>query len=147
MAAQARVSESQGDTWKVAYFKRHKDDDLNESTPARTYLKEAPAKVAAFFNVVIVEVAGAPPTKFAGGGYWEAMHGEMTGYFEIRKKYRGMHYRLFCLLDQDGKNSKPLLTVLCGMTKPDRSTFSDDDYAAVRALGDEYVARNPRSLA
>lgn len=147
LAAQAKIAESQGDTWKVAYFRRHKDDDPNEPIPARTYLKEAPAKVAAFFNVVIVQVAAAPPTKFAGGGYWEAMHGDMTGYFEIRKKYRGMHHRLFCLLDQDATDSKPLLTALCGMTKPDRTTFSDSDYAAVRALGEEYLARNPRSLA
>ena len=29
---------------------------------------------------VLIAVAGAPPKKFAGGGYWEAMHGDMTGW-------------------------------------------------------------------
>lgn len=147
LAAQAKISESSHDRWRVAYFKRHKDDDPDEATPAREYLRTVPPAVAAFFQAVVVEVAAAPPTKFAGGGYWEAMHGDMTGYFEVRKKYRGMHYRLFCRLDEDAEGAAPLLTLVCGMTKPDRTTFEASDYAAVRALGDEYLARNPRSLA
>jgi hypothetical protein len=32
------------------------------------------------------------------------------------------------------------------MGKPFRTTFSDRDYAKVRALGDEYRARKPRSV-
>jgi hypothetical protein len=147
MAAQAKIASQPEDAWDVKYFKRQPGDDPAEACPGRDYLRDCPPGVAAFFSVVIVQVAGAPPTKFGGGGYWEAMHGDMTGYFELRKKHRGMHYRLYCLLDEASEGTKPLLTVLCGMTKPDRTVFSDAAYAEVRALGDEYLARNPRSLA
>jgi len=27
---------------------------------------------------------GAPPPRFSGGGKWEAMHGDMAGYYEVR---------------------------------------------------------------
>jgi hypothetical protein len=58
------------------------------------------------------------------------------------------HYRLYCLLDYDAKNvDKPLLVVVVGHDKPSRTTLSPRDYAAVRALGEEYFARNPRSTA
>jgi hypothetical protein len=147
MAAQAKINPSQSDRWEVAYFKRHKSDDASEIAPGQNYLKnDCPIAVSAHMRAVVVQVAGAPPDKFAGGGYWEAMHGAMTGYFEVRKKYRGNHYRLFCVLDEESKGTKPLLTILCGMTKPDRTTFSDADYAWVRDMGEEYRSRNPRSV-
>jgi hypothetical protein len=95
------------------YFKRHPDDDPNETTPA-----------------------------------WEAMHGDMTGWFEVRKDGPSRHhYRLFCLLDYEAAgHSKPLLVVIDGRDKPFRTELSEADYAAVRALGEEYWKRNPRSL-
>jgi hypothetical protein len=34
---------------------------------------------------VLTAVAAAPPHRFSGGGYWEAMHGEMTGYCEVSR--------------------------------------------------------------
>jgi hypothetical protein len=37
--------------------------------------------VRAKFAAIVVAVATAPPFRFAGGGYWEAMHGDMTGWF------------------------------------------------------------------
>ena len=100
-------------------------------------------------RAVLVAVATAPPKKFSGGGYWEAMKGEMSGWFEVRADGpKRHHYRLFCLLDYDAKgHDKPLLVVIDGRDKPFRTVLSDDDYAAVRALGEEYKARNPRSLA
>jgi hypothetical protein len=147
IAAQAKIAPRFEDVWDVKYFQRHPDDDAARRCPGRDYLRDCPPSVAAFFSVVIVQVADAPPTKFGGGGYWEAMHGEMTGYFEVRKRHRGMHYRLFCILDEASQGTKPLLTVLCGMTKRDRTVFSDAEYLEVRALGDEYLARNPRSIA
>ncbi len=87
--------------------------------------------------------------RFAGGGYWEAMHGDMTGWFEIRVDGpERTHYRLFYLLDYDAKEiAKPLLVVVDGRSKPFRTTLADADYVVVRALGAEYGARNPRSLA
>jgi hypothetical protein len=49
---------------------------------------------------ILTHVAAAPPKRFSGGGYWEAMHGEMTGWFEVRVDGpQRRHYRLFCLLD------------------------------------------------
>lgn len=57
------------------------------------------------------------------------------------------HYRLFCLLDYEAKErEKPLLVVVDGRDKPFRTTISEADYVAVRELGREYRARNPRSL-
>jgi hypothetical protein len=100
-------------------------------------------------RAVLVEVAAAPPKRFAGGGYWEAMKGEMTGWFEVRVDGpRRHHYRLFCRLDYDAHGrSKPLLVVISGLSKPFRTQPSDADYEHVRELGREYLSRNPRSLA
>jgi hypothetical protein len=77
------------------------------------------------------------------------MKGDMTGWFEVRvdgpKRH---HFRLFCRLDYDAADrDKPLLVVITGKDKPFRTELSAADYAAVRALGNEYLARNPRSIA
>lgn len=143
------------DPHDVVYFQRHADDDPAQTIPGRDFLRSCPTSVRAKFAAVLVAVATAPPHRFAGGGYWEAMHGDMTGWFEIRldgpKPEGGKgrhHYRLFCLLDYDAKNAdRPLLTVVTGMGKPFRTTLRDRDYAQVRQLGEEYRARNPRSIA
>ena len=89
---------------------------------------------------------------FAGGGQWEAMHGDMTGYFEARvtsKTPNGKwHFRLFCLLDYDETGTTlALLTVIDGAAKPYQTTLPDSRYAGISELGNEYLARNPRSLA
>lgn len=117
--------------------------------PGREFLLACPAAVQAKFWTYLIAVAAAPPKRFAGGGRWEAMHGSMTGWFEVRADGRQRHhYRLYCLLDYDAAGlDKPLLVVICGMDKPYRSTFAEADYAKVRRLGDEYRSRNPRSLA
>jgi hypothetical protein len=75
----------------------------------------------------------APPKRFSGGGYWEAMKGDMTGWFEVRVDGpMRHHYRLF-LLDYDAQDhDKPLLVVIDGRDKPFSTTFSDADYAAGR---------------
>jgi len=100
-------------------------------------------------RAVLVAVAAAPPKRYSGGGYWEAMKGDMTGWFEVRvdgpKRH---HYRLFCRLDYEAEDAtKPLLVVITGLDKPFRTELSDSDYAGVRQLGDEYLSRNPRSIA
>lgn len=47
---------------------------------------------------VLHAVAEAPPPAYSGGGYWEAMHDDMSGYFEVRMDGPSRtHYRLFCL--------------------------------------------------
>jgi hypothetical protein len=56
--------------------------------------------------------------------------------------------RFLCRLDYEANDqSKPLLVVIDGRSKPFRTELSAADYLAVRALGDEYLARNPRSIA
>jgi hypothetical protein len=76
------------------------------------------------------------------------MKGEMTGWFEVRVDGRQRHhYRLFCRLDYEAEGrDKPLLTVITGLDKPFRTVLTDEDYAGVRRLGEEYLARNPRSV-
>ncbi len=149
-----RVRPRREDPHEVVYFRRHRDDDPAETIPGRDFLQSCPAGVRAKFAAVLVAVAGAPPHRFAGGGYWEAMHGDMAGWFEVRvdgpKPSGGKgrhHYRLYCLLDFDAEGrDKPLLVVVTGMDKPFRTTLSAADYAAVRKLGEEYRGRNPRSV-
>lgn len=85
-------------------------------------------------RAALIAVASAPPKRFAGGGYREAMKGEMTGWFELRVDGPGRHhYRLFCLLHYEAQGvDKPLLVVIDGRNKPFRTTLSNADYAAVR---------------
>ncbi len=99
---------------------------------------------------VIKAVADAPPPQFSGGGKWEAMHGEMTGYFEVRVDGPAPHhYRLYCLLERDGADmglGGPSLVLFTGKDKPFRTVLSKQDYASVRSLGEEYRQRRPRSV-
>lgn len=75
------------------------------------------------------------------------MHGEMAGLHEVRvDRPARHHYRLFCLLDTRAVGRGPLLVLLCGADKPFRTTLSSATYAEVRALRDEYLSRNPRSV-
>lgn len=144
-----RTGPSPDDVHEVVYFKRHRGDDPSQAAPGRDALNSYPAKVRATMRAALIAVASAPPKRFSGGGYWEAMKGDMTGWFELRVDGpRRHHYRLFCLLDYEAKGvDKPLLIVIDGRDKPFRTTLSDADYAAVRRLGEEYLSRNPRSLA
>jgi hypothetical protein len=139
---------SSDDAHDVAFFRRHDDDGNRHAVPGREFLNACPIKVRATMRAVLTQVAAAPPKRFAGGGYWEAMKGEMTGWFEVRVDGpRRHHYRLFCRLDYDAKDRlKPLLVVICGLDKPFRTELSDADYRQVPALGDEYLRQNPRSL-
>jgi hypothetical protein len=146
---QVRTGPSPDDTHDVAFFRRHRDDDPSEAAPGRDFLNVCPVKVRATMRAVLTQVAAAPPKRFAGGGYWEAMKGEMTGWFEVRVNGpRRHHYRLFCLLDYAAAGrDRPLLVVICGLDKPFRTQLSKADYRHVRELGAEYLGRNPRSLA
>lgn len=143
-----RTGPSADDEHQIVYFTRHADDDPAQAEPGRDALRSWPASVRAKAFAVLIAVATAPPKRFAGGGYWEAMKGDMSGWFEVRldgpKRH---HYRLFCLLDYEAKDEdKPLLVVVDGRDKPFRTTISEADYAAVRAMGEEYLGRNPRSI-
>ena|SRR5437879_1727189 len=146
---EARTGPSSDDMHAVVYFRRHPDDDPTETAPGRVFMREVcPAAVRAKLDAVLNAVAAAPPKRFAGGGAWEAMHGDMTGWFEVRKDGpKRHHYRLFCLLDYAAQEQdKPLLVIIDGRDKPFRTELESADYAAIRALGDEYLRRNPRSI-
>jgi hypothetical protein len=77
------------------------------------------------------------------------MHGSMGGYFEVRVNGpRREHFRLFCLLDRNGPGLPgPAVVVVDGRREDFRTTISDSEYAAVREVGDGYLASAPRSIA
>lgn len=136
--------------WRIHFFKRRAEDDRTQAVPARDFLDRCPTAVAAKLVAVVQAVADAPPPAFSGGGMWEAMHGEMNGFYEVRvdgpKRH---HYRLFCMLERDGAElglDGPSLVLITGKDKPFRTLLSSADYAEVRSLGREFRARTPRSV-
>lgn len=135
--------------FEIVYFRRHAEDDPDQTIPGREFLVTCPSKVRTLMQNVVVEVAKTKPGQFAGGGYWEAMHGSMTGYYEVRvdsSERPKAHFRLFCFLDSQVDGEQGLLVILTGMSKRFRTRFADRDYKHVRLLGDEYLARTPRSV-
>lgn len=130
--------------WLIHFFQRHIDDDPTESVPALEELEAWPKKVVAEVQAVLDAVADAPPPQFSGGGKWEAMHGEMSGYYEIRLRGNpsGHLYRVFCLLDRKAPDlGGPSLIVLAGLSKRPGTTISAADYGRVRSLGNEFKKR------
>jgi hypothetical protein len=130
----------------IVYFRRHRDDDPARTEPGGEFLDSLPATVAADFDAVLDAVAKAPPHKFAGGGKWEAMHGEMSGLYEVRVDGppNRTHYRLFCVLDSTAEGKDPMLVVLDGDSKPFRTKMPAKVYQRVRDHRDEYFKRTPR---
>ena len=117
--------------------------------PTVNFLVECPTQVRATILAALNAVAAAPPPSFSGGGYWEAMHGDMRGHYEIRVTGPGReHFRLFCLLDRDGPGlGGPAIAALAGLRKPFRTTLSKADYAWIRRLGEDYRSTDPRRVA
>jgi hypothetical protein len=137
--------------WGVVYFKTA--DGL---VPAENFLDACPPKVEATILAVLEAVRAAPPPAFSGGGKWEAMHGSMAGYYEIRVTGPGRRqYRLFCLLDNGSPDEldargfdRPQIAVINGMVKANAKLFTDAEYKKnVRALGEEYLSALPRRIA
>lgn len=148
-AGSAKYSaEQRSAPWRIHFFRRHAEDDAAQAVPGRDFLERCP--VAPRIAAVLKAVAEAPPNALAGEGYWEAMHGAMAGYYEVRVDGRDRrHYRLFCVLECDGEQlglGGPSLVVITGMEKAFRTTFNERDYARVRQLGEEYRSRVPRSV-
>jgi Txe/YoeB family toxin of Txe-Axe toxin-antitoxin module len=136
--------------WRVHFFQRHAADDPARSVPALEFLRRCPTKVEAMVVAVVGAVAEAPPPAFSGGGKWEAMPGEMAGFYEVRVDGpKRRHYRLFCVLERDGAAvglGGPSLVLVTGKDKPFMTVLSAADYAEVRALGAEFRKRLPRSV-
>ena len=82
--------------WGVVYYRT-----ADGQVPADEFLDRCPDKVEATILAVLEAVRRAPPPAFSGGGKWEAMHGSMGGYYEIRVTGPGRRqYRLFCRLEK-----------------------------------------------
>jgi hypothetical protein len=138
-------------SWGIVYYAA-----ADGSAPGLDFLKSCPVKVRAKLLAVLEAVRAAPPPAFSGGGKWEAMHGSMSGYHEIRVTGPGRrHYRLFCILDNGSAEELaergfpgPQIVVINGMVKPNASLFTDGEYEKhVRRLGDRYIATLPRPIA
>jgi hypothetical protein len=125
------------------------------SAPAIDFLDECSPKVAANLLAVLEAVAEAPPPQYSGGGKWEAMHGSMGGYYEVRATGPGREqFRLFCVLENAHEDElvrrgldRPVISVITGMRKPWRTAFGERDYRAVRRLGDDHQSTFPRRIA
>lgn len=137
--------------WGVVYYQEE-----DGRVPAEDFLDSCPPKIDATFNAVLEAVRAAPPPAFSGGGKWEAMHGSMAGYYEIRLTGPGRrHYRLFCLLENGSPKqlaergfSEPQIVVINGMVKANATLFTDREYKKhVRRFGEAYLAGLPRPVA
>lgn len=148
-SSKKQPTEDASASWRIHFFQRHRDDDRARTVPAREFLDRCPTGVAADIVATVKAVAEAPPPQFAGGGQWQAMHGSMKGFHEVRATGPGRRrYRLFCILERDALGlGGPSVVLITGMDKPPRSGFSEADYGRVRALGREFLSRTPRSVA
>lgn len=138
-----------GERWDVIYYRT-----AAHLMPVDDFLDTCPPKVAARLIAVIDDVAESPPPRYSGGGRWEAMHGSMAGYYEVRAQGPNREqFRLFCILEngtpmelrQRGL-TRPAIAVITGMRKPWMTAFSERDYGAVRRLGDEHRSQFPRRI-
>jgi hypothetical protein len=136
--------------WAIVYYKAP-----DQTVPALGFLDGCPASIDAQFTAVLDAVAAAPPPRFSGGGKWEAMHGSMGGWYEIRLTGPGREqFRLFCRLENGTADElvkrglpRPAIAVITGMRKPWRTVFSERDYQRVRELGHEHQRNYPRRIA
>lgn len=147
----ARVGPLRTDAYDIQYARRHKSHDPNTPVPARLVMSGWPPEIRARVRAVIIAVAAAPPLQFSGGPMWQAMHGDMGGYFEVRCRQGKMLYRVFCLLDPDpvvdatgARHGKNVLAIVTAGAKKNETAFTEAFYADVRRLGDEYKANTPR---
>lgn len=132
--------------WAVHYYR---DPDTGE-LPADAFLDEVPDTVEEKLLATLEAVRKAPPPSFSGGGRWEAMHGSMNGYYEVRADGpKRTHYRLFCLLVRDGKAvglGGPSIVVISGLSKAFRTKLKERDYASIREMADKMRATTSWSV-
>ena len=125
--------------WLIQFFQRAKADDAAEAVPALEFFETLSDKVAAEIHAVLDAVAEAPPPAFSGGGKWEAMHGEMAGFYEVRVRGGGSNHRLFCLLERDADDlGGSSIVCLGGLTKPRRQAADPRDYRRIRRYREEF---------
>jgi hypothetical protein len=130
------------DAWRVHFFQRHRSDDPTETVPITEFLDGLPPKVAAEIHAVLDAVAAAPPSSFSGGGKWEAMHGDMAGFYEVRVQHGGLNHRVFCVLERDAVDlGGSSIVCLGGLSKPRRAAAQPRDYRQIRRYGAEFAKR------
>ena len=133
------ASRSSRNPWLIHFFQRASADDAGESVPTIEFLDGLPTKVAAEIHAVLDAVAEAPPPAFSGGGKWEAMHGDMAGFYEIRVQGGGKNHRLLCLLIRDADDlGGPSIVCLGGLSKPRREKADPRDYRRIRGYREEF---------
>lgn len=137
--------------WGVSYYQAP-----DGSIPAEKFLDSCPKNVGLTIDAVLEAVRMSPPPAFSGGGKWEAMHGKMSGYYEIRVTGPGRrHYRLFCRLENgtdaqlaERGFARPQIIAINGLDKANATLFTDREYKKkVRDLGDDYLSKLPRPVA
>lgn len=136
------ASRSATPPWRVHFFQRAAGDDPSRGVPAIDFFETLPLKVATEIHAVLDAVAAAPPPSFSGGGKWEVMRGDMSGYFEVRVQGGGMNHRLFCILERDAEDlGGSSIVCIDGLSKPRREAADPRDYGRVRRYADEFRAR------
>lgn len=116
-----------GEAWEIVYYKT-----ADGRVPAFDYfIDSCTSKLHGFLNAILDSVAAAPPPAFSGGGRWEAMRGNMAGYYEAKAIGPDRHHhRVFCILensDDPGEMERrglenKAIAVITGMWKPGERT-------------------------
>lgn len=136
--------------WDIVFY-----SPIDPADAPLTFLEASPGGVRAKLIAVLDAVAAAPPPRFSGGGMWEAMHGDMGGYCEVRTSGPSREqFRLFCILENPADPGElrrhglrqPAVAVITGMRKPWKTAFAERDYAHVRDLGAAYLSEYPRRI-
>ena len=126
-------------SWLIHFFQRGRSGDLADAVPAMGFLESLPRGVAEKIQAVLEAVAQAPPPSFSGGGMWKAMHGEMSGFYEVCVQGSDANHRLLCLLDRNADDlGGPSIICIYGFSKPKRQGASGKDYRQARKYRDEF---------
>jgi hypothetical protein len=129
--------------WLIHFFQRHPDDDAGRAVPAILFLEPLPLSVRAELHAVLSAVAAAPPPAFSGGGKWEAMRGEMSGFYEVRVRGADRrNHRLFCVLERGASDlGGSSIVVVDGLSKSLRSAAHPRDYRRALKYRAEFSRR------
>jgi hypothetical protein len=133
--------------WLVHFFQRYVADDPKRAVPTIEFFESLGNAVLSEILAVLAAVAEAPPPSFSGGGKWEAMKADMSGFYEVRVTGNNaagqkMNHRLLCLLERDADDLGGS-SIICigGLSKPLRSAARPGDYRTIRKYATEYRRR------